>query len=385
MRIGTVVVDLLDVKRVGSERRYGELVRRLEQRGCELHLFARRWDVAAARNLVCHRVPVPGPASLAPLVFAVSAFRVARRWRSHLDLVHSHTQSLGDDIVSPGGGAYRAYLRAMGRGSPWGPRRRTWRPQERVRAFIERWQFRSARRIVTNSLWSGRVLGETYPFATSRTRCVYNGVDATHFSPRVRDEFREATRARLGLGPRELAFLLVGTGLRRKGVLELLEAFSTIGRAAARVIIAGRRSGADDAAITRALDRLRLGGRVVLQDFASDPRPYYAAADAFVLPTKFDPFSNATAEALACGLPVITTTANGVSELLTDGREGFIAPDPHDTAALGRALGRMLDADRPRMAEAARALAETLTWERHVDAMQAMYAEVLRERSARSP
>ena len=383
MRIGTVVVDLLDVKRVGSERRYGELISHLQRRGCEIHLFARRWDAAAARSLVCHRVPVPGPAAITPLVFALSALLVTRRWRSRLDLVHSHTQSLGADVVSPGGGAYRAHLRAIGREPGWRPGGRTWRLQDRARVLVERRQFRSARRIVTNSLWSRRVLAETYPFAAARTRCVYNGVDTTFFSPRVRDEFRHGTRARLGLAPREVAFLLVGTGLHRKGVLELLEAFSAMGRVAARVIVVGRRSGMDDAAIAQTLDRLRLGGRVVLQDFAPDPRPYYAAADAFVLPTKFDPFSNATAEALACGLPIITTAANGVSELVTEGREGFVAPDPHDIGALGRALARMLDADRSRMAEAARALAETLTWERHVDAMQAIYAEVLQEERRR--
>jgi UDP-glucose:(heptosyl)LPS alpha-1,3-glucosyltransferase len=383
MRIGTVVRDLLDVKRVGSERRYSELIRHLEQRGCELHLFARRWDEAAARSLTCHRVRAPGPAAVTPLVFALSAFLVTRRWRSRLDLVHSHTQSLGDDIVSPGGGAYRAGLRAIGRASMWGPGGQTWRLQDRARVLVERWQFRLARRIVTNSSWSGRVLGETYPFAAGRIRCVYNGVDTRHFSPRIRDEFRDATRARLGLAPREVAFLLVGTGVHRKGVLELLEAFGTIGREPARVVVVGRRSGADDAAIAGTLMRLRLWSRVILQDFTSDPRPYYAAADAFVLPTKFDPFSNATAEALACGLPVITSATNGVSELLTEGREGFVAPDPRDIGALGRALTRMLDADRARMGEAARALAETLTWERHVDAMEAIYAEVLQERRRR--
>jgi UDP-glucose:(heptosyl)LPS alpha-1,3-glucosyltransferase len=383
MRIGAVVVNLLDVQRVGSERRYAELLRGLEAGGCEVHLFARRWDAAAARGLVCHRMPAPGPAALAPLVLALSALAVTRRWRSRLDLVHSHTQSLGDDVVSPGGGAYRACLAAVGRRRRWRPGGGdTWRAQDRARVLVERWQFRSARRIVANSQWSARVLGATYPFAASRTRCVYNGVDATHFSPRVRDEFRRATRARLGLGPGQIAFLLVGTGLRRKGVLELLKAFAALGRAPARAIIVGRRAGPDDALIARALDRLRLGERVVLRDFASDPRPYYAAADVFVLPTKFDPFSNATAEALACGLPVVTTAANGVSELLADGREGFVVSDPRDVGALGRALERMLDADRRRMAQAARAVAETLTWQRHVDAMRALYAEVLEERRA---
>jgi UDP-glucose:(heptosyl)LPS alpha-1,3-glucosyltransferase len=383
MRIGTVVVDLLDVKRVGSERRYGELLRRLQRQGCELHLFARRWDEAAARGLVCHRVPVRGPAALGPLLFAMSALRVTRRWRSHVDLVHSHTQSLGDDVVSPGGGAYRAYLRAMGR-DVWGRAGRpAWRPQDHARVFIERRQFRSACRIVTNSAWSSRVLAKTYPMAAGRTRCVYNGVDTDHFSPHNREELRDGTRARLGLASREVAFLLVGTGVERKGMLELLEAFGMLGPVAAKVIIVGRRSDAEDAAIDRTIRRLGLEGRAICQDFAADPRPYYAAADAFVLPTKWDPFSNATAEALACGLPVVTTAANGVSELLTEGREGFIVADPADIGALGGALSRMLDADRAWMGQAARALAGTLTWERHVDAMLAIYAEVIEERRSR--
>jgi UDP-glucose:(heptosyl)LPS alpha-1,3-glucosyltransferase len=166
-------------------------------------------------------------------------------------------------------------------------------------------------------------------------------------------------------------------------MLELLEAFGMLGPVAAKVIIVGRRSDAEDAAIDRTIRRLGLEGRAICQDFAADPRPYYAAADAFVLPTKWDPFSNATAEALACGLPVVTTAANGVSELLTEGREGFIVADPADIGALGGALSRMLDADRAWMGQAARALAETLTWERHVDAMLAIYAEVIEERRSR--
>jgi UDP-glucose:(heptosyl)LPS alpha-1,3-glucosyltransferase len=383
MRIGTVVVDLLDVKRVGSERRYSELLRRLERRGHELHLFVRRWDEAAARNIACHRVPVRGPAAITPLLFALSAFLVVRRWRSRLDLVHSHTQSFGDDVVSPGGGAYFAYLRAIGRDPSGRAGREAWRGQDHARVFIERRQFRSARRIVTNSAWSSRVLAETYPFAAGRTRCIYNGVDTEYFSPRIREELRDRTRARLGLAPPEVAFLLVGSGVHRKGVLELLEAFGAQGFVTARVVIVGRRSGAEDAAIDRTIRRLGLEGRVICQDFAADPRPYYAAADAFVLPTKWDPFSNATVEALACGLPVITTAANGVSELLTHGREGFVDADPHDIGALGRTLARMLDADRARMGEAARALAETLTWERHLDAMLTLYAEVAEERRSR--
>jgi len=54
----------------------------------------------------------------------------------------------------------------------------------------------------------------------------------------------------------------------------------------------------------------------------------YAAADVFILPTIYDPFSNACLEALACGLPVITTKSNGFSEIVTDGVHGSIIDEP---------------------------------------------------------
>jgi UDP-glucose:(heptosyl)LPS alpha-1,3-glucosyltransferase len=380
MRIGMVVVDLLDVKRVGSERRYGELIRRLRTEGCDVHLFARRWDRDAAQGLACHRIPVGGPEAVLPLVFALGALAVTRRWRSGMDLIHSHAKSLGEDLVSPGGSAHRALLGALDRRDPgWLRLARAWHPRHRSRIVVERWQFRAVRRIVTNSAFSARSLAGAYPAAAGKVQVVHNGIDTEYFSPRVRADVREATRRRLGLAPGQPAFLLVGAGVRRKGTLELLEALAGLAVPAARAILLGRRDAGESVAVDRALDRLRLRDRVTLQDFAPDPRPYYAAADVFVLPTKFDPFSNATAEALACGLPVITTSANGISELMTDGREGFVVADPYDVAGLRAAMAAVLEADRKQMGEAGRGLAETLTWKRHVDAMLQIYADLISE------
>lgn len=373
-----VVVDLLDAKRVGSERRYSELIRRLRSADHEVHLFARHWDTAAAEGLVCHRLPVHGPAGLQPVVFAVAALRAIRRWRDHLDLVHSHARCLGDDLTSPGGSAHRAYLAALGRGDSWlRARLRPWRPYHRATLLVERLQFASVRRIVVNSGWSRRALVAAYPTAASRVVVVLNGVDGQQFSPAIRAELRSAMRATLGLAAGDVAFLFVGAGVRGKGLLELLEAFAGLRSRGVTLIAVGRRDAREDAQVRGAIARWHLDDRVRLVDFTPDPRPYYAAADAFVLPTKFDPFSNATAEALACGLPVITTASNGVSELMTDGQEGFVLPDPADVRALREALARMLDADRDAMGQAGRALVAPLTWERHVDAMLTVYRELL--------
>ncbi len=64
----------------------------------------------------------------------------------------------------------------------------------------------------------------------------------------------------------------------------------------------------------------------------------YAAADIFILPTLYDPFSNASLEALAAGLPVITTRANGLSEVIEDGVHGTVVEDSRDVSALVDAI-----------------------------------------------
>jgi UDP-glucose:(heptosyl)LPS alpha-1,3-glucosyltransferase len=64
----------------------------------------------------------------------------------------------------------------------------------------------------------------------------------------------------------------------------------------------------------------------------------YTAADIFLLPTIYDPFSNACLEALAAGRPVITTRGNGFSEIIETGRHGTIVDDARDIDAIGAAL-----------------------------------------------
>ncbi|NNG47459.1 MAG: glycosyltransferase family 4 protein, partial [Deltaproteobacteria bacterium] len=94
---------------------------------------------------------------------------------------------------------------------------------------------------------------------------------------------------------------------------------------------------------------------------------YFLGADVFVFPTIYDPFSNACLEAMASGLPVITSTGNGASEILQDGRSGFVLEDPMDDALLSGRMENLLDAKvRARMGEEARRTSEKATLERNV-------------------
>src|SRR5206468_8918645 len=88
---------------------------------------------------------------------------------------------------------------------------------------------------------------------------------------------------------------------------------------------------------------LGLSATVHLAGFQPDIRPPFWASDFFVLPTYYDPCSLVVFEALSCGLPVITTACNGASELMTDGREGYIVTAPDSRGELVQALDRMAD------------------------------------------
>jgi UDP-glucose:(heptosyl)LPS alpha-1,3-glucosyltransferase len=116
---------------------------------------------------------------------------------------------------------------------------------------------------------------------------------------------------------------------------------------------------------------------------APDVRPYYAAADLLLQPTYYDPCSMATLEALACGLPVVTTRFNGAGELIEPGVHGYVVDDPREVEALARSVLALRDAQvRARCGEAARRLAEAQAVEQNYRAMAARFEAVGRGHGA---
>ena len=126
--------------------------------------------------------------------------------------------------------------------------------------------------------------------------------------------------------------LFVGTGWERKGLRFAIAATAAAKTKKVRLLVAGR--GNEESLPS---NQARFLGEV------ENLRPIYAAADIFILPTIYDPFSNACLEALASGLPVITTRANGFSEIMEDKIHGSIVENPGDVASLGKAIDLWAD------------------------------------------
>jgi len=100
-------------------------------------------------------------------------------------------------------------------------------------------------------------------------------------------------------------------------------------------------------------DRYGIADKIIFMGTQKEIEKYYAAADLFVLPTLYDPFSNATLEAMASGIPVVTTGNNGAAELIENGKEGFIVNDMFDAQELATYIDAAL-CGAHRMGEAAR-------------------------------
>lgn len=200
-----------------------------------------------------------------------------------------------------------------------------------------------------------------------------HGVDVEQFSPAVRMRLRTAARSQLRLGKEDVGVLLVGNDWLKKGLIALLEAVASVGDTHLRVLVVGKDDSARFGAVS---DRLGLRRQVSFLSARRDIEFYYAAADIYAGPSLEDAFGMPPLEAMACGIPTITSSKAGVSELVTDGIDAYVLQDPRDSTALAGCLRELL-ADperRRRMGEAAVQRAQELSWD--VNAAK-MYEELL--------
>ena len=161
----------------------------------------------------------------------------------------------------------------------------------------------------------------------------------------------------------------------RKGVAPLLAALATMQAANTHLVIVGydRHS----AVFERQARRLGVADRVLFAGAQSDVRPFYGMADAFVLPTRYDPMPNAALEAMACGLPIVTSTTCGIASRVKTGENGYLC-DALDVRQLAAHLDRLvLPGVAEAMREAARASVADLDLETMSAKLIALYRSLL--------
>ncbi len=332
----------------GAERFIERSLPALERAGIEVTLIARQWDAGAGR------VQRVDPFYLGSLWRDWSFAREARAaWRAgSFDVVQSHERIPGCDVYRAGDGVHRAWL---------GLRREAGTPLERLgialnphhrylcEAEREMLQHPCLRAVICNSRMVLEEIAAAFRVAPRKLHVIYNGVDLEHFHPRERAARRPAARAELGLAQDETLFLFAGSGFARKGLDAAIDALARCGEPRFRLAAAGRDRRARRYAARAA--GTGVGARVQLLGARADLRPLYAAADCFILPTRYDPFPNTVLEALAMGVPAIVGRRSGAAEILQPGVDGWLC-EPGDVAGLARTMREAAAAAREGRTEA---------------------------------
>lgn len=375
--------------RGGCSTYISDLARRLAHDEHSVHLYACQWDSRALPpTLNYHQLPEPrGPRWLRPWLFARSCLEALRQ--DSPDVSIGFDKTYGQDVLYPQGGLHAASavcnlnkykspaIRCLA-----GALRRLdlahW-----SYSFLERQQYLREPRplIVVNSEMVRQHFHDFYGVPGEALRVIRSAIDPSRFVESDRLKRRLEWREHWGIAPEENVALFAAMNYRLKGIEPLLHAVQAMPRRERfRLLILGH---SRFASWQRLAKRLGIADHVCFGGYCPDMRNGYFAADFLVHPTFYDPCSLVALEALACGLPVITTRANGASELLTQGREGYVVSDPHKHAELAEALTLLCDpARRVACAQAARRAAMHWTFEEHYQQLLRVFREAAERKHA---
>ena len=390
-------LERVDPSRGGAETYVADLCGSLARLGHEVDLYANSWAPGIlGAGVRCRWVETSGWSRSARIwSFARNAEAAIRSAPAYVCVV-GFINTWHQDVLIPQGGVHAASREANARRFAPGWRRTLYQVAKSstfraalYRAIEER-QYDPARgtRVVAVSEMVRRHLERFHKVSRERIWVIPNAIDTDRLAVSDARERRESARGRLGLREDDLLALFVGHNFRLKGLEPLLKALALRRRRnlSARPIQLLACGGGKLGPFRNMVDRLGLADTVHLAGFLPDVRDGYHAADFFVLPTYYDPCSLVVFEALACGLPVITTKQNGAGELVTPGRQGFVISAPDAVTELADALDEMtFDPKRRLMCARARQLGQAQSFDRHVARLIELFQEVADSKRANAP
>jgi UDP-glucose:(heptosyl)LPS alpha-1,3-glucosyltransferase len=359
----------------GAERFLENALASLAEHGVAITLFTRQWRGEAAKGIESRIVDpfhVGGLWRDASFARAVCKSLASER----ADLVQSHERIACCDVFRAGDGVHATWLEERVRhAAPWRRLAIRMNPHHRFRLAMERRMFASPRlrAVICNSKMVKDDIAARFPVPAANLHVIYNAVASDVFTPGLRAH-RRRVRARHRIAESATVFLQVGSGFERKGVATSIDALAMLPAPAHLIVVGGDKRLARYAAHARARG---LSGRVTFTGALADPRPYFGAADAFVLPTLYDPCPNAALEAMACGLPIVTSTRSGAAELARVNDAGFVCASGN-AAALALHMRALQDrALRAAMGERARGAVLPLTSSAMTAELLALYRDLL--------
>jgi UDP-glucose:(heptosyl)LPS alpha-1,3-glucosyltransferase len=373
MKIALVILHA-DPARGGAERYTVDLAAALHSRGVDVTLAASTFEPKE----VCPRLPLGVESRTRLGHYDRFIDRFMREVSGKFDIVHAMLPVPVCDVYHPHAGLAaeaqaRGHLKYDGVMRPIAAVASRFNRKRRRFAAVERdlLTHPHAPVVLCLSEYVKATVRRRYPsLSDASLATLFNAVNLMKFDPAARPDAGKEIRQQYGIAADRVLALMIAQDYQRKGLAEAIEALPADDCRIVLLVI-----GKQDARSYRKLaQKDGVADRVIFAGPTADPFAFYRAADFFVLPTRHDPCSLVVLEALAMGVPVISTVYNGACEIMTDGVHGFVLSDPRDVDALRDRYRRMIDPDtRQRMSEACLALRPRLSQEQHVDRLVEIY------------
>ncbi|RJR22734.1 MAG: glycosyltransferase family 1 protein [Nitrospiraceae bacterium] len=371
----------------GAEGFSSSFIDRLAGEGHEMHIFAIEWQADSSHeNIVFHKVPaVTFNSFLRDLSFALSCMRLLKKQRETFDIIQTHDKTLYQDIYRAGDGCHIEWLKQRWKRSGiFGKLSAFINPYHWLILLLERsiLDGHKFKKIIAISEMVKRNIIDHYKVSPSDIEVIYNGVDLAKFHPSNREKYRSEIRKKYGVKDTDFVVLFMGSGFERKGVRYLIQAVESLAEPVTVMIVGkgnARKIGSAEARKHGSKGRKSPLQNIIFCGPQKDNYKYYAAADVFVFPTMYEPFGNVHLEALASGLPVITTKNSGAAEIIKDGMQGFVIKEPEDIRAIAEKIGLLINNREllSVMSNNARSLAEEFTFEKHIGRIKELYNKII--------
>ncbi len=358
MKIGIV---LRSCKSAGSSKYVIETTKEFVKKN-DVHVFANYWD-SLDRRVSVHKIPaVPGNFYMreASFMLFASAIMAGRK----LDVTLAQPTRYFSPMIAEMQFIQRAwveYRKANRMKLAFG---------DKILPKIEEYNLKKCKMAIAISQSVADDLARIYKMPEEKIKVVYSGVDCEEFNPANKKIYSDEIRERHGIAGDEKIILFQGNPFDRKGLEYAIRALPFV-RENVKLIVVGNDGITPYIGIAK---KLGVGKKIVHVAFTNEMKKYYAAADAFVLPSLYDTFALVVLEAMASGCAVVSSKYAGVSELIEDGREGFVV-DPKNVADIAEKISIMLNGGSV-FRKNARKKAEQCGWDRTAKKMLEVFEEV---------
>lgn len=293
------------------------------------------------------------------------------------DLVQSHERIPGLDLYRAGDGVHREWLlqRQRARGAP-ARLSQCLNPYHAYVLQAERKMFEHPRLrgVICNSGMVRQDILRHFRIDPAKLHIIHSSIDTEAWHPTLRAAHRDGQRAQLGIPAEALCLVFVGSGFERKGLAVALQALAQA-RSRPHLIVVGRDKRARH--YQQQAAQLGIADRVHFVGAQNEVKPFYAAADALIFPSLYEPFGNVNLEAMAMGLPLLASTRDGVAEWVKDDHNGY-AHDPLDAAAFAASIDRLATPGKAHaLGLAARQTVEPYTPTAMAGRLTALYRQLL--------